>query len=98
MKSFVMLMATLCLLAACQPSNQSSTMPQTTAVLKPRLMYRLITLREKKGGYSTNEYPLMLKDFEAQVKLAIAEGWQPFGGIATASMYGIPVQAMIKTE
>lgn len=40
----------------------------------------------------------MIKDFESQVNQAMAEAWQPMGGVATATVFGVPVQVMMKMK
>lgn len=98
MKTLFVSLIMLSLLTSCQESNQSKTMPGETTTVTPRVNYRVIALQPRKGGYGNKEYPLMIKDFEDQVNQAITEGWQPLGGVATATTFGVPVQAMMKPE
>lgn len=101
MKSLLTTVTLLWLLTACQPSNQSKSLPgsgsETTAATgKPHAQYRVIYLLP--NSKYERDYDTYVHAFEAKVNQAMAEGWQPVGGITTASIVAVPVQAMIKTE
>ena len=100
MKIIFLSIMLLLLLTACQQSNQSKTMPGVSADTtitagKPGIQYRVIIFQRRKKSYN-DDYDLIMHDFEGQVNQAIAQGWEPVGGVALAGMVGVPTQAMIK--
>lgn len=104
MKSLFTFLVILGLLTACNQSDQNKTVPgsrsdTTTVAGKPRATYRVVVFQRKKGKrYDDDEYELMIRDFESQINQAIAEGWEPVGGITAVGMFGLPIQAMMKRE